>query len=255
MATTVRRQYSSQAWSRRDSKPWSTYGQYLNTLECALPVRSHENIKAVAYKHCIAAFRLSGQFVRLSLLKTAKYSFVCVQVKSKTAMAAVHESSGARTGNGHPQKSQPRSQNPLAFHFGGLQNLLKLRTTYRFNEKLSALVGADLNLQQESAFPVATLQYEVWPRPSDPEVQHEQRTKQWVFCRSLPKEGTGVHCKQQPQAWYTRSLSAYTRGTSAANSHLRLAAHFKAGSCILRQLHKSNHCACMQPALQDVAAG
>ena len=84
-------------------------------------------------------------------------------------MASVHEGSG----NGHPQKRQSRSQNPLAFHFGGLQNLLKLRTAYRFNEKLSALVGADLNLQKESAFPVATLQYEVCLRPPGPEDQHE----------------------------------------------------------------------------------
>ena len=71
------------------------------------------------------------------------------------------EGFGSRTGNGHPNKSQAGSKNPLAFHLGGLQNLLKLRTTYKFNERLSGLIGADLNVQQQSAFPVATLQYEV----------------------------------------------------------------------------------------------
>ena len=78
-----------------------------------------------------------------------------------TIMADGHGASGPRTGNGHPQKSQSEGKNPLAFHLGGLQNLLKLRTTYRFNERLSGLIGADLNVQQQTAFPVATLQYEV----------------------------------------------------------------------------------------------
>lgn len=76
-------------------------------------------------------------------------------------MADVQGGSGPRSGNGHPQKSQSGGKNPLAFHLGGLQNLLKLRTTYRFNERLSGLIGADLNVQHQTAFPVGTLQYEV----------------------------------------------------------------------------------------------
>lgn len=76
-------------------------------------------------------------------------------------MADGRGASGPRTGNGHPQKSQSEGKKPLAFNLGGLQNLLKLRTTYRFNERLSGLIGADLNVQQQTAFPVATLQYEV----------------------------------------------------------------------------------------------
>ena len=81
-------------------------------------------------------------------------------------MADVHGASGSRTGNGHPQKSQSGGKKPLAVHLGGLQNLLKLRTTYRFNERLSGLIGADLNVQQQTAFPVATLQYEVRLTPA-----------------------------------------------------------------------------------------
>ena len=86
--------------------------------------------------------------------------------RSFTIMADVHGASGSRTGNGHPQKSQSGGKKPLAVHLGGLQNLLKLRTTYRFNERLSGLIGADLNVQQQTAFPVATLQYEVRPTPA-----------------------------------------------------------------------------------------
>lgn len=81
-------------------------------------------------------------------------------------MADIHGGSGSRTGNGHPQKSQSGGKKPLAFHLGGLQNLLKLRTTYRFNERLSGLIGADLNVQQQTGFPVATLQYEVRLNPA-----------------------------------------------------------------------------------------
>ncbi|KAL3148555.1 hypothetical protein ABBQ38_013989 [Trebouxia sp. C0009 RCD-2024] len=76
-------------------------------------------------------------------------------------MSDGQEGFGTRGGNGHPYKSKPGSQNPLAFHFGGLQNLLKLRTTFKFNERLSGLVGADVNVQQQTAFPVALLQYQI----------------------------------------------------------------------------------------------
>lgn len=64
----------------------------------------------------------------------------------------------ATAGNGH---SKNQSRNPLAVHLGGLQNLLRLRTNYRFNEKLAAEVGADFNVQQQSVFPVAELEYQV----------------------------------------------------------------------------------------------
>ncbi len=80
-------------------------------------------------------------------------------------MQGLYEETSTRTGNGQPHKTKSKSassnKNPLAVHFGGLQNLLRLRTNYRFNEKLSGQVGADLNLQQQSVFPAATLQYEV----------------------------------------------------------------------------------------------
>ncbi len=78
-------------------------------------------------------------------------------------MQGLYEESATRTGNGQPHKtkSKPKKTNPLAVHLGGLQNLLRLRTNYRFNEKLSCQVGADLNLQQQSVFPAGTLQYEV----------------------------------------------------------------------------------------------
>ncbi len=78
-------------------------------------------------------------------------------------MQGLYEESTTRTGNGQPHKtnSKPKNSNPLAVHLGGLQNLLRLRTNYRFNEKLSCQIGADLNLQQQSVFPAGTLQYEV----------------------------------------------------------------------------------------------
>lgn len=78
-------------------------------------------------------------------------------------MQGLYEESATRTGNGQPHKTKnkPKRTNPLAVHLGGLQNLLRLRTNYRFNEKLSCQVGADLNLQQQSVFPAGTLQYEV----------------------------------------------------------------------------------------------
>ncbi|DBB14341.1 TPA: hypothetical protein ACH3X3_004649 [Trebouxia sp. C0006] len=77
-------------------------------------------------------------------------------------MQGLYEESTTRTGNGQPHKtkSKPKKSNPLAVHLGGLQNLLRLRTNYRFSEKLSCQVGADLNLQQQSVFPAGTLQYE-----------------------------------------------------------------------------------------------
>ena len=78
-------------------------------------------------------------------------------------MQGLYEESTTRTGNGQPHKtkSKPKKSNPLAVHLGGLQNLLRLRTNYRFSEKLSCQVGADLNPQQQSVFPAGTLQYEV----------------------------------------------------------------------------------------------
>lgn len=78
-------------------------------------------------------------------------------------MQELEARSTTHTGNGQPHQShkKPTNKNPLAVHFGGLQNLLRLRTKYSFNEKLSGQIGADLNLQQQSVFPAATLQYEV----------------------------------------------------------------------------------------------
>ncbi|KAL0035542.1 hypothetical protein WJX77_011400 [Trebouxia sp. C0004] len=82
---------------------------------------------------------------------------------AQPAMQGLYEESATRTGNGQPHKtkSKPKNTSPLAVHLGGLQNLLRLRTNYRFNEKLSGQVGADLNLQQQSVFPAGTLQYEI----------------------------------------------------------------------------------------------
>lgn len=78
-------------------------------------------------------------------------------------MQGLYEESTTHTGNGQPHKARakPQKNNPLAVHWGGLQNLLRLRTQYRINEKLACQVGADLNLQHQSVFPAGTLQYEV----------------------------------------------------------------------------------------------
>ena len=80
-------------------------------------------------------------------------------------MSDLPEIPGRRSGNGHPHTSNFGSKSPLGFHFGGLQNLLKLRTAFKFNDRLSGLIGADLNVQQQTAFPVAVLQYEVCQCP------------------------------------------------------------------------------------------
>ena len=78
-------------------------------------------------------------------------------------MQGLYEESTTHTGNGQPHKARakPQNKNPLALHWGGLQNLLRLRTQYRINEKLACQVGADLNLQHQYVFPAGTLQYEV----------------------------------------------------------------------------------------------
>lgn len=137
-------------------------------------------------------------------------------------MADIHGGSGSRTGNGHPQKSQSGGKKPLAFHLGGLQNLLKLRTTYRFNERLSGLIGADLNVQQQTGFPVATLQYEVRLNPAS--IIHKA-VSLWavprfhILCRSLLRAGIGVHYKPLPKDWQFRNPSVYTRKISAAKLH------------------------------------
>lgn len=120
-------------------------------------------------------------------------------------MSDGQEGFGTRGGNGHPYKSKPGSQNPLAFHFGGLQNLLKLRTTFKFNERLSGLVGADVNVQQQTAFPVALLQYQVGTLPVPlaqvlHRAQYGSPSSTMSLCRSLVRAGTGAYCKPAPQA-------------------------------------------------------
>lgn len=65
----------------------------------------------------------------------------------------------SRSGSGH---SKNKITLPfLDVHFSGLQNLLRLRTDYRYNDRLAAEFGADFNIQQQSVFPAAVLQYEV----------------------------------------------------------------------------------------------
>lgn len=143
--------------------------------------------------------------------------------RSDTIMSGVQE--GTRTGNGHPTKSRAGSNNPLAIHFGGLQNLLKLRTTFKFNERLSGLIGADLNVQQQAAFPVALLQYQVclcllFPHRCYRALSAARHLRAPDnLCRSLLRADIGAYCKPAPQAWHSRNHSSSTRRISAAKSH------------------------------------
>lgn len=68
-----------------------------------------------------------------------------------------------KSGNGHSQKKVSLPFLPVDVNFTGLQNLLRLRTDYRYNDRIAAELGADFNIQQQSVFPAATLQFEVWP--------------------------------------------------------------------------------------------
>ena len=124
-------------------------------------------------------------------------------------MADIYGAPGARTGNGHRQKSQSGGKKPLAFHLGGLQNLLKLRTTYRFNERLSGLIGADLNLQQQTAFPVATLQYEVRLTPAS-------ITDKAVSLWAAPRFQNSVQVIAKGRHW--GALQATSKGLSIQKS-------------------------------------
>lgn len=67
----------------------------------------------------------------------------------------------SKSGNGHSRNKISLPFLPVDVHFAGLQNLLRLRTDYKYNNRLAAEIGADFNIQQQSVFPAAILQYEV----------------------------------------------------------------------------------------------
>lgn len=119
-------------------------------------------------------------------------------------MQELEARSTTHTGNGQPHQShkKPTNKNPLAVHFGGLQNLLRLRTKYSFNEKLSGQIGADLNLQQQSVFPAATLQYEIIAK--DKHWGALQATTQGVsYRKGITLQRKDATCKVTGKVGYT----------------------------------------------------
>ena len=136
-------------------------------------------------------------------------------------MQDLQEDSDPQKGNGHPHRSNSKqhSKNPFAVHFGDLQNQLRLRTQYSFNEKLSCQVGVDLNLQQQSIFPVATLQYEVHMSNTQrlyraSPTLHKLRCE--IRCRSSQRTSTGASCKRATRVSRTRDLSCCKEKMQAA---------------------------------------
>lgn len=99
-----------------------------------------------------------AKYVLPSLLLSPLRS-ITVSSSSRMLHLQVGSQAMARAGSGHNKNKI--SLPFLNVHFGGLQNLLRLRTDYRYNDRLAAEFGADFNVQQQSVFPAAVLQYEV----------------------------------------------------------------------------------------------
>ncbi len=49
----------------------------------------------------------------------------------------------------------------VKLRWGGLQNMLRLRTEYKFNDKLTGEIGADFHAQQKFMLPFLCLDYRV----------------------------------------------------------------------------------------------
>ena len=49
----------------------------------------------------------------------------------------------------------------VKLRWGGLQNMLRLRTEYRFNDRLTGEIGADFHAQQKFMLPFLCLDYRV----------------------------------------------------------------------------------------------